>query len=755
MMSRKKRMSNDVWLDDEVDPDAGETTQDFRANPNEHNSLHETLEKARELFQLCDKEEKGFITKRDMQRLQNELPLTPEQLEDVFNSLDQDKNGYLTPVEFSMGLGKFIGIKVLPTAERLEKSKHDETFESGWSEDLDIVADVEEKRFCFMMEQLGASQIFEDQSEVRELWARLRRGKPELLANFEQFLAKVSTHIQEMQQEKETMEHALKRKECEHDREVRCLYEEMEQQIKREKEKLLSQDVWKHNERNQQLERELKSKEQDLENIILQQKKLEQQFEEFNCEQTDVRMQNERLRRMNEELQEQLDRTKQDLDTMRYHLQILQEEARNEHQKKARDVLKVSKNMQKERESLLRQLELLREMNKKLRDEKDAHEAKKLVSLKKQLVMPKHSNCCCCCCCCCGCHQHMDPYTTPWGHSFNKEISCCGEERFNYIITGRPLSSPRKKPLLKRGSVIGNYLVEDKPVKRQLVTADLSLVTAEVTSEPSKKNCKYVSDGMGAREAGDEGLCSPTSTEDERLPDEAAGCEVAGLPVQTSGEEDEAPLSPRGQPIGTETLESEPASSSPDRMFKVVFIGNSGVGKSSFIHRFCYDRFLTETNATIGIDFQVKSLVVDNTRVALQLWDTAGQERFRSISKQYFRKADGVLVMYDVTSEVSFTAVRNWMASVQEGIDERAVICLLGNKIDVLNSETQRVSKAESERLAKEYNAVFYECSARSGYNIMEPLMHVARLLSEQEDKQREDALHLDDVCDKKKGCCK
>ncbi|XP_072128361.1 EF-hand calcium-binding domain-containing protein 4A isoform X1 [Mobula birostris] len=692
-MSRKKATSDDVWPDGEMDPDAGGTIQNFRVNLNEHNSLQETLEKARELFQHCDKEEKGFITKRDMQRLQNELPLTPEQLEDVFDSLDQDKNGYLTPVEFSMGLGQFIGIKVLPTAERLESSKHDETFESGWSEELDIVTDVEEKQFCFMMEQLGASQIFEDQSEVRELWARLHRGKPELLANFEQFLANLTTHIQEMQQEKEIMEQAMKRKEYEHDREVRCLYEEMEQQIKREKEKLINQDVWKHTERNHQLERELKRKEQDLENIILQQKKLEQQFEEFNCEQIDVRMQNERLRQMNEELQEQLERTKQDLNNTSYHLQILQEEARNEHQKKARDVLKVSKNMQKERESLLRQLELLREMNKKLRDEKDAHEAKKL-------------------------------------------------------------SSPRKKLLLKRGSVIGNYLVEDKPVKRQLVTADLS-VTREVTSEPSKKNCKYVSNAMGASKAGDEGLCSPKSTEDERLSVEDAGCEIAGLSVQTSGEEDEAPLSPRGQPIGTETMESEPMRSSPDRMFKVVFIGNSGVGKSSFIHRYCYDRFLTETNATIGIDFQVKSLVLDNTRVALQLWDTAGQERFRSISKQYFRKADGVVVMYDVTSEASFTAVRNWMANVQEGIDERAVICLLANKIDVLNSGTQRVSKAEGERLAKEYNTVFYECSARSGYNIMEPLLQVARLLSEQEDRQREDALRLDDVCDKKKGCCK
>ncbi|NXO32741.1 RAB44 protein, partial [Cisticola juncidis] len=170
-----------------------------------------------------------------------------------------------------------------------------------------------------------------------------------------------------------------------------------------------------------------------------------------------------------------------------------------------------------------------------------------------------------------------------------------------------------------------------------------------------------------------------------------------------------------------------PASCSPDRIFKVVFVGNSGVGKSSFIHRFCYDRFLAELNATIGIDYQVKSLMVDDTQVALQLWDTAGQERFRSITKQYFRRADGILVMYDVTAQGSFLAVRNWMSSVQEGIEDGAVVFLLGNKLDAVQRETQTVPKAEGERLAKEYRAVFYECSAMTGYNIMEPMLHMAR----------------------------
>ncbi|XP_060132418.1 EF-hand calcium-binding domain-containing protein 4B-like [Zootoca vivipara] len=212
-------------------------------------------------------------------------------------------------------------------------------------------------------------------------------------------------------------------------------------------------------------------------------------------------------------------------------------------------------------------------------------------------------------------------------------------------------------------------------------------------------------------------------------------------------------LSPRRLSIGNETLILEPASSSPERVFKVVFLGNSGVGKSTFIHRFCYNRFLARISSTIGIDYQVKSLMVDNTQVLLQLWDTAGQERFQSITKQYFRRVDGILVMYDITAECSFMAVRNWMSCIQDGIEDGAVIFLVGNKMDTADKEEPKVSRAEGERLAKEYKAVFYECSARTGYNIQEPMLHMARLLTAHEDKQREQALHLEEY-NKRKGCC-
>ncbi|KAM7041495.1 EF-hand calcium-binding domain-containing protein 4A isoform 2-T7 [Acridotheres tristis] len=576
----------------------------------------EMLEKARELFQLCDKDEKGFITKVDMQRLQSELPLTPEQLETVFDSLEQNNKGYLTPVEFSMGLGKLIGIELCQGAGRMDHSRHEETFESGWSDDLDPADDDdEEKRFCSMMEQLGAAQLFEDPREIRELWARLRKERPELLSNLEEFLLRVSSYIKEVNHEKESMEQALKRKESDHDREVRCLYEEMEQQIKAERERLVCQEALRHD-RSNLLQKELHNKEQELEKILYRQKKLEHQLQSLNSEQLETRVQNERLRHLNENLLEELEKSKWELEAVKGQLQKLQKEAQLEQEQKDRDVFRVSKNMQKEKQSLLRQLELLREMNKKLRDERDAFEAKKLV--------PQN-----------------------------------------------------KKPLLKKGSVLGSYLLEDKPVKRQLASADLPFTfpVDVAVEEPHRKNCKYFPGNGVWMKTGEGGNTNfgENSRDEERWP---LAADPEWFKVALKGDSDcrknadgldAALLPPRAQPVGTESkLQAlEPVSCSPDRIFKVVFVGNSGVGKSSFIHRFCYDRFLAELNATIGIDYQVKSLMVDNTQVALQLWDTAGQERFRSITKQYFRKADGILVMYDITAECSFLAVQNWMSSVQ------------------------------------------------------------------------------------------
>ncbi|NXW62481.1 RAB44 protein, partial [Eurystomus gularis] len=163
----------------------------------------------------------------------------------------------------------------------------------------------------------------------------------------------------------------------------------------------------------------------------------------------------------------------------------------------------------------------------------------------------------------------------------------------------------------------------------------------------------------------------------------------------------------------------------PDRLFKIIFVGNSSVGKTSFLTRFCEDRFFPDTAATIGVDYKVKTITVDNTQVALQLWDTAGQERYRSITKQFFRRADGVIVMYDITAKHTFTAVKQWLISIEETAGENVPVLLLGNKTD--NEKEREVPMGMGEHLAKDYNLIFYECSVYSGYNTKKSVLHLAR----------------------------
>ncbi|NXY44621.1 RAB44 protein, partial [Ceuthmochares aereus] len=103
--------------------------------------------------------------------------------------------------------------------------------------------------------------------------------------------------------------------------------------------------------------------------------------------------------------------------------------------------------------------------------------------------------------------------------------------------------------------------------------------------------------------------------------------------------------------------------------------------------------------SVIGVDYNVKTITVDNTKVALQLWDTAGQERYRSITKQFFRKADGVIVMYDITAKDTFTTVKQWLRSIEETTGENVPVLLLGNKTD--NEKEREVPVGMGEHLAK------------------------------------------------------
>ncbi|KAM6937302.1 ras and EF-hand domain-containing protein [Xenentodon cancila] len=180
----------------------------------------------------------------------------------------------------------------------------------------------------------------------------------------------------------------------------------------------------------------------------------------------------------------------------------------------------------------------------------------------------------------------------------------------------------------------------------------------------------------------------------------------------------------------TQPLEEDVSvSAEPAPMYRLVLAGDAGAGKSSFLLRLTLNEFRGDIQTTLGVDFQIKKMLVDGETTSLQIWDTAGQERFRSIARSYFRKAHGVLLLYDVTSESSFLNVRAWVDQIQNSTDDEISLCIIGNKVDLREQlPSQRcVSSVHGEKLAKAYGALFCETSAKEGTNVVETVLHLAR----------------------------
>ncbi|XP_064890946.1 ras-related protein Rab-37 isoform X3 [Columba livia] len=164
---------------------------------------------------------------------------------------------------------------------------------------------------------------------------------------------------------------------------------------------------------------------------------------------------------------------------------------------------------------------------------------------------------------------------------------------------------------------------------------------------------------------------------------------------------------------------------------KVMLLGDSGVGKTCFLLQFKDGAFLSGTFiATVGIDFRNKVVAVDGVKVKLQIWDTAGQERFRSVTHAYYRDAQApsslpaLLLLYDITSKMSFDNIRAWLTEIHEYAQKDVVIMLLGNKADVSSERAVRTEDGAS--LAREYGVPFMETSAKTGMNVELAFLAVA-----------------------------
>lgn len=153
----------------------------------------------------------------------------------------------------------------------------------------------------------------------------------------------------------------------------------------------------------------------------------------------------------------------------------------------------------------------------------------------------------------------------------------------------------------------------------------------------------------------------------------------------------------------------------PEKTVSILTVGETQVGKTSLILRFIDRVFYYDTKTTIGVDFKVKRISLLNRNILVKIWDSAGQERFKTVTRQYYKNAEGVMLIYDVTSEKSFSMIEEWFTSIIENKRKGAQVILIGNKTDSVN---RVISEEQGKSLAKKYEVQYYETSALSGENV-------------------------------------
>ena len=195
------------------------------------------------------------------------------------------------------------------------------------------------------------------------------------------------------------------------------------------------------------------------------------------------------------------------------------------------------------------------------------------------------------------------------------------------------------------------------------------------------------------------------------------------------------------------------------RLYKILLLGDCAVGKACLLLRYCENSFQESHLATIGLDFRLKTITLENNRkIRIQIWDTAGEDRFRSITRNYYKGAHGIVLIYDVTDQQSFQHIKDWVDKIKEESKEGVIIYLVGNKIDLIDKRI--ITNADGKKLSEEIKIKYYETSAKDSIGVNEVFENLVKdmdnFYSEQHQEEME-TIHIDKKDKKKRKlrCCK
>ncbi|KRZ14658.1 Ras and EF-hand domain-containing -like protein [Trichinella zimbabwensis] len=611
---------------------------------------------ARQFFTICDRDSKGYLLKGDMQRLRESglCNLSIEELEMVFDSLDEDHNGILTMEEFIFGFGEFVKSthpEMVELTENEGEQASSQQLQCITNTDEDV---VEREKFQTFLRQIGAEDLFSDEN-TEQLWQILRNDNPNVLNKFEAFLKNLSSEMKSVR-DKMCATTQGKRED------LNRLYTDVEQQIKQETERCLKNEQEKMQKLQWSLENEIESKNLQLQELSEKFSMAQTKMENMEYDKEKSR-EKDTLAEQKQNLEMQLCKQKDESEELMKYLNKVQKEIREERKRRAKAALTVNDEAVVEREELIKQLNALRAENMRLLDELDEN--------------------------------------TNMSQAASLSASPCASTSHLRPLRETTALHVRSSPML---ATTADYRTSFNCRSRFLIDSDaddLESIHSELLQADSG---------------------------------------ISGLDNFENGQDSSI------EPINIGT---------PDRVFKVVVAGDSGVGKTCFLDRLCNNRFNPGIRSTIGIDFHMKILKVEDQLIALQLWDTAGQERFRSITKQYFRKADAVILMFDLVSVSSFTSVREWMTGIRAAVEEDCVVCIIGNKTDLVQEGKQAV-KIYKEDFSPETDgeSLYFETSAKSGDSVHAAMYQLALVLKDVSSRRDEKLICLQKSTDKPKSKC-
>ncbi|TNN08280.1 Ras and EF-hand domain-containing protein [Schistosoma japonicum] len=525
-------------------------------------------------------------------------------------------------------------------------------------------------------------------------------------------------------------ENMLKSKIMKQDEELHNLVEELESQVNQEKEQLKQKEEIKERELKEELNNKVQEKEKLLSDLVQQFEKASIKVEELQKTRTSISQEKEKLLQEKEDLERKLEESQEMLNECKEYIDTLQKKAREERRRRAKAAIELSEGIALERETLVRQLDMLRTINQKLVDEQE-FKSQTVYTIKEASqatdLRDFHNK-----------SQSLDLTSAKNAGTTIKDTAALP----HLLCSSTDLDATHFEMVTdaRRGSTLSNYFTPVILNNENMREGDLENI--DEGEEYEEVFSQYPTN-----------IHTPSirKTSQKSRTHMSGSTEVCFMP---NGRR----VSPDGASYMSSHADSTTNGTFAERVYKVIFVGDSGVGKSSIIRKFVSGVFDLNLPLTVAIDFHVKFMHCDGTNLYLQLWDTAGQEKFRSITRQYYRKSDGVIIVFDATNESSFLAVRSWLQSVTEETDENTVILILENKSDLIeeNDDQRAVSKSTIDKIARAYKTMCFDVSAKTGHNIEEAFMAMARKLKEKEVYELQTLQNLkNDASTKKNTCCR